>query len=84
VPGTARRRGCVSAYRVIEALLLMVGGTMTVLFPQDARPCGADSPNNGFRTYRALELALYHTLGDLPEPQTAHRFNLEAKFLVVK
>jgi transposase len=29
----------------------------------------------GFRTFRAIELALYHTLGDLPEPQTAHRFN---------
>jgi transposase len=29
----------------------------------------------GFRTYRAIELALYHTLGDLPEPHTAHRFN---------
>ena len=29
----------------------------------------------GFRTYRAIELALYHTLGDLPEPQAAHGFN---------
>jgi transposase len=29
----------------------------------------------GFRTYRALELALYHTLGDLPEPIATHRFN---------
>ena len=28
----------------------------------------------GFRTFRALELALYHTLGDLPEPKTTHRF----------
>lgn len=28
----------------------------------------------GFRTYRALEIALYHTLGDLPEPELAHRF----------
>ena len=28
----------------------------------------------GFRTCRALEVALYHTLGDLPEPQHTHRF----------
>ena len=28
----------------------------------------------GFRTYRAMEIALYHTLGALPEPQFTHRF----------
>jgi transposase len=28
----------------------------------------------GFRTYEALETALYHQLGDLPEPQCAHKF----------
>jgi transposase len=28
----------------------------------------------GFRTFRALEIALYHQLGALPEPQLAHRF----------
>jgi len=28
----------------------------------------------GFRTYRILELALYHTLGKLPEPPLAHEF----------
>jgi transposase len=28
----------------------------------------------GFRTYRALEVALYHTLGHLPEPELTHRF----------
>ena len=28
----------------------------------------------GFRTYKAMELALYHTLGRLPEPESAHRF----------
>lgn len=28
----------------------------------------------GFRTYRALEVALYHTLGKLPEPPLTHRF----------
>ena len=29
----------------------------------------------GFRTYEMLELALYHTLGKLPEPkQLTHRF----------
>jgi transposase len=28
----------------------------------------------GFRTYRALELALYHTLGKLREPESTHDF----------
>ena len=28
----------------------------------------------GFRTYRAMELALYHSLGRLPEPEMTHRF----------
>jgi len=28
----------------------------------------------GFRTFRITEIALYHTLGRLPEPDVAHRF----------
>jgi transposase len=28
----------------------------------------------GFRTYKAMELALYHNLGKLPEPELSHRF----------
>ena len=28
----------------------------------------------GFRGYRCLEVALYHALGDLPEPPVTHRF----------
>lgn len=28
----------------------------------------------GFRTFNAMEIALYHTLGKLPEPESAHRF----------
>jgi transposase len=28
----------------------------------------------GFRTYEALEVVLYHTLGNLPEPDCAHAF----------
>ena len=28
----------------------------------------------GFRTFRATEIALYHTLGALPEPEWTHRF----------
>jgi transposase len=28
----------------------------------------------GFRTFRAAEVALYHTLGALPEPESTHRF----------
>ena len=28
----------------------------------------------GFRTYDAMEIVLYHTLGRLPEPELTHRF----------
>ncbi|MFL6289433.1 MAG: transposase, partial [Thermoanaerobaculia bacterium] len=28
----------------------------------------------GFRTFRAVEVALYHTLGALPEPKLTHKF----------
>jgi transposase len=28
----------------------------------------------GFRTFKAAEVALYHTLGALPEPETTHKF----------
>jgi transposase len=28
----------------------------------------------GFRSYHCLEIALYHTLAQLPEPETTHRF----------
>ncbi len=28
----------------------------------------------GFRTFRTLEIALYHTLGKLPQPEFTHRF----------
>jgi len=28
----------------------------------------------GFRSYRCLEIALYHTLGQLPAPEATHRF----------
>jgi len=28
----------------------------------------------GFRTFRAAQVALYHTLGNLPEPEVTHRF----------
>jgi transposase len=29
----------------------------------------------GFRTYKAMELALYHNLGRLPEPESTHKFS---------
>ena len=29
----------------------------------------------GFRTFQAAETALFHTLGDLPEPDFTHRFS---------
>ena len=28
----------------------------------------------GFRTFKAVEVALYHTIGDLPTPESTHRF----------
>ena len=28
----------------------------------------------GFKTFRMLEIALYHTLGELPEPESTHKF----------
>ena len=28
----------------------------------------------GFRTYNAMEIALYHNLGRLPEPESTHKF----------
>ena len=28
----------------------------------------------GFRTFPAIQVALYHQLGHLPEPKTTHRF----------
>ena len=28
----------------------------------------------GFRTFRGAQIALYHSLGDLPEPDFTHRF----------
>ncbi len=28
----------------------------------------------GFRTLKAAEIALYHALGQLPEPELAHKF----------
>ncbi|MDA0710473.1 MAG: ISL3 family transposase, partial [bacterium] len=28
----------------------------------------------GFRTYKTMEVALYYTLGNLPEPKFTHRF----------
>ena len=28
----------------------------------------------GYRTFKVLKIALYHTLGDLPEPEMTHRF----------
>ena len=30
---------------------------------------------DGFRTFEALEVSLYHTLGNLPEPDFAHIFS---------
>ena len=35
----------------------------------------------GFRTFRVLELALYHSLGKLPEPTLTMNSSDEAKFL---
>ena len=29
----------------------------------------------GFKSFEVIKLALYHTLGDLPEPEVTHRFS---------
>jgi transposase len=34
----------------------------------------------GFRTYKAMELGLYHNLGRLPEPEATHRFCFDPLF----
>jgi len=36
------------------------------------------SKSYGFRAYRVLELALYHSLGKLPEPELTHRSSDES------
>jgi len=28
----------------------------------------------GFRSYEVVKIALYHTLGDLPQPTVTHKF----------
>ena len=33
----------------------------------------------GFRTYEGIQTALYHTLGDLPEPEFTHEFSAEER-----
>ena len=38
----------------------------------------------GFRTFTSVEVALYHTLGDLPEPIVSHRFCLGGEFPIEK
>ena len=38
----------------------------------------------GFRTYRVLELALYHSLGKLPEPESTHDFFVTQPFSYLK
>ena len=40
----------------------------------EVSPPLASAPSYGFRTYRVLELALYHSLGKLPEPESTHDF----------
>lgn len=36
----------------------------------------------GFRTYRVLELALYHSLGKLPEPESTHDFFCRTRIII--
>lgn len=37
----------------------------------------------GFRSYKGLEIALYHTLGQLPEPDTTPQILLKTRFFFV-
>jgi len=34
----------------------------------------------GFRSYRCIDVALYHALGDLPQPDFIHRFCSQTLF----
>ncbi len=47
-----------------------VGSAVGVLDVLD----GARMDSFGFRTYHGLQIALYHTLGALPEPAFTHTF----------
>jgi hypothetical protein len=42
--------------------------------PDQSRRVYDSAALGGFRTYRVLELALYHSLGKLPEPVSTHDF----------
>jgi hypothetical protein len=45
---------------MVEGFNLRVGNTIRKAF--------------GYRNFEHLSIALYHQLGDLPEPQSTHRF----------
>ena len=49
---------------IVEGLNLKWNLTMTMAF--------------GFRTFKALEIASFHQVGDLPEPQFTHEFYCRA------
>jgi hypothetical protein len=42
--------------------------------PKGTASAQAMSKSYGFRSFRILELALYHALGKLPEPELTHEF----------
>jgi hypothetical protein len=45
------------------------------LSPEEARRgFGGIEQMNGFLTFRVIELTLYQSLGNLPEPETTHDF----------
>jgi D-mannonate dehydratase len=54
----------------------MVGGdrTSAALSRSEQQGKGNDEKSYGFRTFRCLELALYQSLGKLPEPESTHKF----------
>jgi transposase len=71
--------------KVARKLLAHVGRLLQMRAKAELSSAAVEDLNNkirvvnrrsyGFRTYRAMEIALYHTLGRLPEPESTHDFS---------
>jgi transposase len=71
-PATARpKRRCYECERGIGNMHTICSGVMEGL--NNKLKLTTRKPYR-FRTFRAAEIALYHTLGALPEPEWSHRF----------
>jgi len=76
VPGKRTAQNC---QKLIDDVQRRTGVRTDLLYTSDEHApylsaCGTHRQAGGFRTYITLEMALYHSLGALPEPQFTHRF----------